>query len=124
MKSLSQVPKALAVQFSPDPDQSYGAYVTEILHTVCLCDRMDSRLDVSIHFRERHFTLEQKYEFDVVAIDVLGAKCPGDKSLYLFLPAIKEQDVLVSLVVSQHFRILICIRLRIFAHSGYVYGLC
>ena len=123
VKPLSQVPKALAVQFSPDPDQSYGAYVTKILHTVCLCDRMDSKLDVSIHFRECHFTLHN-YKFDVVAMDVLGAKCPSNKSLYLFLPTIKEQDVLVSLVVSQHFCILIHISVLGYLYTMAMYMAC
>ena len=77
---------------------------------------MDSKLDVSIHFHNHHFALHN-YKFDVVTMDVLGAKCPSDKSLYLlFCPTIKEQDVLVSFVVSQHFCILIHISVL-----GYLY---
>ena len=98
LNGLSHIPKALTLQFSLEREQSYSEFVTQILHTVRLCDGADSKLDVTIHFRERHFALEHNYKFDIHAMDVLGVECPGAKSLYLFLPAIQEKDVLVSLV--------------------------
>ena len=96
LKCLSHVPKALTLLVHSDPEQSYSEFVTQIMETVRLCDGMDSRLDISIHFRECHFALHN-YKFDIDAMRALGVNCPGAKSLYLFLPSLKETDVKVSL---------------------------
>ena len=98
----------LALQFIPEREHSYSEFVNQILHTVCVWDGPDSKLDVTIHFRKRHFELEPNYKFDVCAMDALGVEGPGVKSLYLFLPAIQEKNVLVSpCVISQDFSTLI-----------------
>ena len=108
LNGLSHIPKTLALQFIPEREQSYSEFVTQILHTVRVCDGPDSKLDVTIHFRKRHFELEPNYKFDVCAMDALGVEGPGVKSLYLFLPAIQEKNVLVSpCVISQDFSTLI-----------------
>ena len=69
-----------------------------------LCDCVDSKLDVTIHFHEHHFALENNYKFNIYVMNALGVERPGAQSLYLFLPNIQEKDILVSLVVSQDFK--------------------
>ena len=68
------------------------------METVCFCDRMDSQLDISIHCQEHHFALEHNYKFNVDAMRALGVNYPAAKSLYLFLPSLKDKDIRVSLM--------------------------
>ena len=91
LKSLTHVPETLTLQFKPDRPQSYGEYVTHILEAVRLCGGMNSKLDVNIHFHSSHFCLAHNYKLDKMW------DCPGTKSLYLFLPDMKEKNVKVSL---------------------------
>ena len=104
LNCLSHIPKSLALQSTLECEQSYIEFVTQILHMVSLCDGVDSKLDVTIHFHKHHLALENNYKFNIYAMNALGVERPGAKSLYLFLPNIQEKDILVSLVVSQDFK--------------------
>ena len=108
LKSLSHVPKTLSLYFRPDRAQSYSKFVTQIIETVHLCNGIDSNLNITIHFHECHFTLEHDYKFDIHAIQALGLNCPGAKSLYFFLPTMKEEDFKVSCLWSLNILVLIC----------------
>ena len=108
LNGLSHILKILVLQFIPECEQSYSKFITQILHTVHVCNGLDSKLDITIHFRECHFELEPNYKFDVCAMDALGVEGPSVKLLYLFLPTIQEKNVLVSpCVISQDFSTLI-----------------
>ena len=72
-----------------DPEQSYSEFITQIMETVHLCDGMDSRLDISIHFHECHFA--PNYKFNIDAMRALGVNCPGAK-VTLFIPPLLERD--------------------------------
>ena len=108
LKSLSHVPETLSLHFRPDRAQSYSEFVTQIMETVRLCNGIDSNLNITIHFRECHFALEHAYKFNVHAMQALGLNCPGAKSLYLFLPTMKEEDVKVSCLWSLNILVLMC----------------
>ena len=73
------------------------------METLCLYNRMDSQLDISIHFHKCHFTLEYNYKFDTNAMRALGVNCPSVKSLYLFFPSLNDKDVEVSLMQPHKF---------------------
>ena len=117
LKSLTHVPETLTLQFKPNHPQSYGEYVTHILEAVHLCGGMNSKLDVNIHFHLSHFHLAHNYKLDKMW------DCPGTKSLYLFLPDMKEKNVKVSLKWS--LTISMCwyfVHCRRYVHSGSIYG--
>ena len=78
LKCLSHVPKALTLLVHSNLKQSYSEFITQIMETVHLCDGVDSRLDISIHFCKCHFA-PHNYRFNVDAIRALGVNCPGAK---------------------------------------------
>lgn len=100
LKSLVHILKKLSLVFHHDPWQSYSEFVTQIMEIVCLCNGLDSKLDIVIHFRVHHFKLEHNYKFDVDTMKALGVKCPGTKSLYISLPTLNENDIEVSTMPS------------------------
>lgn len=100
LKSLVHILKKLSLVFHPDPRQSYSKFVTQIMEIVHLCDGLDSQLDIVIHFCAHHFKLEHNYKFDADTMKALGVKCPGTKSLNISLPALNENDIEVSTMLS------------------------
>ena len=100
LKSLAHILKKLSLVFHPDPQQSYSEFVTQIMEIVCLCNGLDSQLDIIIHFHAHHFKLEHNYKFDIDTMKALGVKCPGTKSHYISLPTLNKNDIEVSTMPS------------------------